>query len=531
MMDEYTRFLRASVAAGRMRRREFLGRSAAAGLGAAMAGPIFATAAAAQEPRRGGHLILGLNGGATSESLDPATATASVIFTVNQTWGDTLIESNPQDGTAMPNLLESWEPSPDAAEWTFKVRKDVRFHDGTEFTVDDAVETLKRHTDADSQSGALGLLESITGIENRNGDLVITLDGGNADLPLILTDYHLIVQPNGGRDDPNAAIGTGPYKLDNFEPGVRITFTRNEDDWRDDRGHVDSAEILVINDDTARVASLSSGRVNLINTVDPKTVALLERGPDIQILTTPGKGYYSFLMMCDAAPFEGNNDLRMALKLAIDREAMLERIVGGYGTIGNDFPVNEAYALFPEGIEQRSYDPEKAADYYKKSGHEGPITLRTSDVAFPGAVDAAVLFKENAAAAGIELDVVREPADGYWSNVWNVQPFCASYWGGRPTQDSRYSTSFLSTAEWNDTNFFRDDFDSMLLEARAELDTEKRENQYRDMALMVRDEGGLILPVFNDFINAATMNVMNYVDDIGNDLSNGRVVSRVWLDG
>ncbi|MCY1244876.1 hypothetical protein D9M72_579760 [compost metagenome] len=111
-----------------------------------------------------------------------------------------------------------------------------------------------------------------------------------------------------------------------------------------------------------------------------------------------------------------------------------------------------------------------------------------------------------------------------------MQPFCASYWGGRPTQDSRYSTSYLSTAEWNDTRFKREDFDKLLLQARSELDDAKRKEKYHSMAMTVRDEGGLILPVFNDYVNAASASLKGFVDDIGNDLSNGYVASRVWFD-
>ena len=66
-----------------------------------------------------------------------------------------------------------------------------------------------------------------------------------------------------------------------------------------------------------------------------------------------------------------------------------------------------------------------------------------------------MLYQESAKTAGINIEVKREPDDGYWTNVWNVQPFSASYWGGRPTQDLRYTTSFVSTAEWNDTRFKR----------------------------------------------------------------------------
>ncbi|CCV09628.1 ABC transporter, periplasmic binding-protein [Mesorhizobium metallidurans STM 2683] len=507
-------------------RRGFLQGSALLGLTAATG--TLVSPAMAETPVRGGTLRMGLEGGASADTLDPALASASVPFVIGHCWGDTLIESDPKTGAPLPSLAESWSPSPDAKVWTFKIRKDVKFHDGKPLKVADVVATLQRHAGAQSQSGALGLLTGISKIEEKAGELVITLEEGNADMPLVLTDYHLQIQPNGGNDNPNAAIGTGPYKLLKFEPGVRATFERNKDDWRQDRGYVDSVEITVMNDPTARIAALQSGQVDFISMLAPKVLPLLKRVPTVEILRTSGKGFYAFLMHCDTAPFD-NNDLRMALKLAIDREAILKTVVGGYGTIGNDFPVNANYALAPTDIEQRAYDPEKAKFHYKKSGHDGPILLRTSDAAFSGAVDAAQLFQISAAKAGIKLDVKREPADGYWAEVWNNKPFCATFWGGRPTQDARYSTSYVSTAEWNDTRFKRPDFDKLVIEARGELDEAKRRALYRQIALMVRDEGGLILPVFNDYLNASSKKLKGYVNDIGNDLSNGRVASRVWL--
>ena len=509
-------------------RRGFLQGSALLGI-SATTGAFVAAPVRAQTPVRGGTLRMGLQGGASADTLDPALASASVLFVMAHCWGDTLIESHPETGEALPSLAESWSPSADAKEWTFKIRKGVSFHDGKPMTVADAVATLRRHADEGSKSGALGLLSGITQIEDRGGDLVITLAEGNADLPLVLTDYHLQIQPEGGVANPTAAVGTGPYKLVSFEPGIRATFERNTNDWRDDRGFVDSVEITVMNDSTARISALSAGQVDFINTIEPKVVPMLSRGPNVEILQSSGKGFYSFLMHCDTAPFD-NNDLRLALKYAIDREAILKQVVGGYGTIGNDYPVNANYALAPTDIEQRPYDPDKAAFHFKKSGHDGPILLRTSEAAFPGAVDAAQLFQQSASKAGIQIDVRREPSDGYWSEVWNVQPFCASYWGGRPTQDSRYTTSYVSNAEWNDTRFKRPDFDEMAAKARSELDETKRRALYRDMAVMIRDEGGLILPVFNDYVNAASKKLKGFVHDIGNDISNGRIASRVWLE-
>ncbi|OBZ93079.1 peptide ABC transporter substrate-binding protein [Pararhizobium polonicum] len=528
-MRDFTKGQDSLIAGSEVNRRTFLGGTVALGLAAGFSGTLIAGKARAEDPKRGGHLKLGLKGGATTDSLDPATYSGSVLFTIGHLWGDTLVESDPKTGAALPSLAESWTPSPDASVWTFKLRSGVTFHDGSPLTMADVIATLKRHSDESSKSGALGLMRSIKTIEDKAGELVLTLTEGNADLPLILTDYHLIIQPGGGVGNPTSTIGTGPYKLASYEAGLRSTFEKNTADWRSDRGFVDSVEIIVMNDNTARVAALVSGQVHFINNIDPKTVPMLKRAPKVEILKTAGKGFYSFLMHCDTAPFD-NNDLRLALKYAIDRQAILDRILGGFGKIGNDYPVNENYALAPEGIEQRAYDPDKAAFHYKKSGHDRPIPLRTSDAAFAGAVDAAVLFQESAKKAGIQIEVQREPEDGYWTNVWNVQPFCASYWGGRPTQDSRYSTSYLSTAEWNDTRFKRADFDKLLLLARSELDETKRKDLYRTMALTVRDEGGLILPVFNDYVNAASASLKGFVDDIGNDLSNGYVASRVWFD-
>src|SRR6187402_3588892 len=203
-MSDYTKFLGGKVTSGGMNRREFMGRAMAAGITLAAADALFATSAMAQTPKKGGHLKLGLEGGASTDSIDPASATSQVMFVAVRTWGDTLVETHPQTRKPLPALAESWTSSPDAKIWTFKIRKGVQFHDGSAMTIDDVVATLHRHSDEKSKSGALGMMKSLTKIENQNGDLVITLDEGNADMPALLTDYHLVIQPNGGADNPTA---------------------------------------------------------------------------------------------------------------------------------------------------------------------------------------------------------------------------------------------------------------------------------------------------------------------------------------
>ena len=93
-----------------------------------------------------------------------------------------------------------------------------------------------------------------------------------------------------------------------------------------------------------------------------------------------------------------------------------------------------------------------------------------------------------------------------------------------------YSTAYLSSADWNDTRFKRPDFDKMVLAARAELDEAKRKKIYHDMAVMVRDEGGLILPMFNQFIDATGPKVAGWVEDPHQELCNGYALAKCWLE-
>lgn len=526
-MSKELEFLSRNVILGRMGRRDFLGRAAALGVSATFANTLLTGAARAQEPVRGGTLKAGMQGGASTDSLDPATWQSQVPYFFGRQWGEQLVQLQ-ADGTLSPALAEEWQSTPDAKEWTFRIRKGVQFHNGKEMTPDDVLATLERHSDENAKSGALGIMRGIDQMRADGDTVVITLSEPNADLPYLLDDYHLMIQPNGGKDDPTAGIGTGPYRVAVNEPGVRHVGEKYENYWRDDRGFADQIEIIVINDATARMAALQSGQVHMMNRVEPKIVELVKRLPGVTVQNVAGRGHYVFIMHCNTAPFD-NNDLRLALKYALNREEMVQKILMGYGTVGNDTPINKAYPLFTE-MEQRTYDPDKAAHHFKQSGHEGPVLLRTSDVAFPGAVDAAQLYQQSAAQAGITLDIRREPGDGYWSEVWNVQPFSASYWGGRPTQDQMYSTAYYSGADWNDTRFFRDDFDQMLITARGELDEAKRRQIYADMGQMVRDEGGVITPMFNDWVEATGPQVGGWYADGNQEMMGGNALSKCWLN-
>jgi peptide/nickel transport system substrate-binding protein len=511
---------------GQLSRRAFMERAMAFGIGIPLATTLLAEAALAA-PKKGGHLAMALQGGATTDSLDPTTYQSQVPAEVGFLFGSCLVEMTPA-GEPSSELAESWEASDNAKKWVFKLRKGVQFHNGKEMTAADVVFSLNRHRGPDSKSGAAGQMKIISDIKaTDNHEITVTLSDGTADLPYMMSDYHLLIQPEGDKGD--SGIGTGGYVIKTFDPGVRIVAERNPNYFKSDRAAwADTVEFLVVNDSTARISAFQSGKVQLINRVEPKIVGMLKHAPGLKVVNTPGRGQYLFLMRCDKPPYD-NADLRLALKYATDREQILKQCLLGYGSIGNDQPINAAYPFFAADIPQYHLDLDKAKFHAKKSGFDGTIVLDTADVAFTGAVDAATLLQASAAKAGIKIEVKRDPGDGYWDNIWNKAPFSASYWGGRPTPDQMLSIAYLSDAPWNDTAWHRPAFDKIVAEARSELDTAKRKALYREAQLMIHDDGGSLIPMFNDFLDGVSDKVGGFVKDPYGEMSGLRAAERCYF--
>lgn len=495
---------------------------------AAMLSTLAGPAAFAATPSRGGHVRIGVRGGATSDSLDPQTFSDVFIRTMAYGYLNTLVGISAADELA-PELAESWEASDDATEWVFRLRDGVTFHNGKSFDADDAIASIRHHMGEDSKSGMKSQLAGITDMrKDGSHTLVFTLIAGNADFPFVLADYRMMMMPSvDGVADWRSGIGTGGYRLTSFDPGVEATLERYPDYWRSEVTKFDSAHVLRIPDVSARQNALMSGDVDVIDQVDLATIDLLKRRDDVSVLETKGALHYVYSMNTQSDPFT-SNDIRMALKYGVDREALLNTILRGYGSIGNDHPIAPTHQFLATDIEQTAYDPDKARHHLRKAGLETlDVDLSVSDFLYAGAVDGAVLFSENAKSAGINLTVNREPSDGYFSNVWMKKPFVASYWGARPTEDLILTAAYAADSNWNETRFQHERFNELLAAARAELDTERRREMYRDIQIILRDEGGTIVPLFasNVFAVSSKISTPDQMSGIW-ELDGGRLLER-----
>lgn len=531
-VDRYHQDLIARHAAGLISRRDLIRLAMTTGIGLSGA-TLLAGRAMAQTPQKGGFLRAGLGHGATTDTLDPGTLEAGFLIPLASAINGYLTGFDARSAVEA-GLAESWEATPDAKSWTFTLRRDATFHDGRPVTAEDVIASINYHRGEASTSAAKPLVAKVVDIRSPGAGVIeFELDSGNADFPAALADYHFAILPaDGDTIDWRSGVGSGPYVLENFEPGVSAELRRYDGFWSDAVGHLNEWRLLSLIDGNARTTALISGNVDVIDKVDPSTAALLGRNPAVAVHTVAGNQHYTFPMRTDVAPFE-DNTVRQAIKWAIDRESLVERVLFGYGSVGNDHPIGRGQQFYNDQMEQKAFDPDRARGLLRDAGLDGlNVQLHTSEGAFSGAIDAAVLIKDSCAQAGIDVEVVREPSDGYWSNVWRNKPWCASYFAGRPVEDLMLSLAYPTGVSWNESFWSNERFDTLLAEARAELDADRRREMYYELQDIVANQGGVAIPMFANYIFASRDNV-GHPETFGanQDMDGARFVERWWAAG
>jgi peptide/nickel transport system substrate-binding protein len=288
-------------------------------------------------------------------------------------------------------------------------------------------------------------------------------------------------------------------------------------------------ELRNIQDVAARTAALQSGEVDAVNRLDARTVNLLMKDSNLKVVRTKGTGNrFCFVTRVTDKPYD-NKDLRTALKYGIDREKIIESVYNGYAVPGNDHNLDALNPFYNTAMPQRKYDPDKAAFYFKKAGVSAPLELQTSEGAWGSAVDCASLYQQALKKAGINLDVKKVSADGYWDNVWLKVPFCAVYWGRRMSADQAFTQVFGDTSDWNDTNWKVPEFQQIIKDARVETDQAKRKELYWKAQEMIADDGGFICFAITDYLDGYSNKVRGNEPHARYDLNDNRIAEKGWF--
>jgi peptide/nickel transport system substrate-binding protein len=413
--------------------------------------------------------------------------------------------------------------------WTVKLRRDVRFHDGKPFTSADVIYSLTRHKKPETGSKALAVAMQFAEVKARGPhEVQIRLNTPNADLPVIFGTSHFLIVRDGTYDF-SIANGTGPYKCVEFLPGVRSIGLRNKDYWKPDQPYLDEIELFSIPDAAARVKALLSGDVDVINSVDPRAVPRIIDAAGFSVQESQSGGYTDLVMRGELGP-NHNPDFVLAMKYLLDREQIRKVAFRGFGTIANDQPLAPNHRYYFAGLPQRPFDPEKVKFHLQRSGLAGRTLPIVASTAANGSLEIAQLLQLSARKIGLKLDIKRVPADGYWSYHWMKHPLGFGNINPRPTADLMFSLFFKSDADWNESGWNNEQFDQLLIAARAETDESKRKQLYADMQVLIHELGGIGIPQFNSIIDAYNAKLKGYGANPLGGFMGFAFAEHVWLD-
>ena len=510
-------------------RREFMGWMMAAGATATAAGSVFTGArdAWAATPKRGGKLTFAIDVHGPEDTLDPALYLATIDYFRGRMFYGSLVRLK-DDLSWEPELAEMVDSNADATEWTFKLRKGVEFHNGKEMTADDVLYSMNRHLGADSVSSGATLVNMIESWEKVNEHEVrAKLGSPNADLPTALGTFQFKIIQDGWTDF-STTVGTGPYKVKEFKPGVRAIGVNFENYWGEG-GYLDELEHFAIGDPVARVNAFLSGDVDAISAIPPKSIPTIEAAEGKELWSVESGQFINIAARLDMAP-SNNPHLIKAMQYLMDRERVVRGVLKEQGSLGNDQPIGPVYFDHCAEIPQRELDPDKAKFHLEKSGiGSTPIEIPVAEVA-TGVVEQALILQREAKKIGLNVEVKKVVTDGYWSSVWMVAPFCVVRWNMRPTANMMLRLAYHSKAKWNESFWKNEQFDQMLDDVLSVTDPAVRKQMYCDMQTMVHETGGTILPAHLNYIDAAASYVKGLTYVPLNNFGGAECPPFLWRD-
>lgn len=524
-LSTYDRALAEKAVKSGHSRRDVLKLMAVTGVSMAVARNILSSAgtAMAATPKKGGSVRMASNLHGPDDQLDPILFTSSIDYVRGRATYNSLVQHS-DDLVPQPELAESFAPNADASEWTFKIQKGVTFHDGSPMNADDVVYSMQRHQGEDSKSTIKSVLASV-GEWKKVGshEVKAVMNTPNADLPTLLGLFQTKIVKNGTTGEGN---GTGPYTLESFEPGVKSLHKRNENYWREG-GNLDGFEITAITDPGARVNALISGDIQMATVIDPKAFRQIEAAPDVTLLSTPAALQLGICCLKNAAPGD-NNDFVKGLQYIQDRERIVNKVLKGKGSVGNDTPIMSAHGPdFCSELPQRAFDPDKAKFHFDKSGvssaelYVAPVTS--------GIEDATLLAQANCAKIGFDLQIKKVPTDGYWGAVWMKQPLNVVTWNMRPTANSQMAIQFGPGAAWNDTYWHNDRMGELLKMSLSEIDPARRHDMYCEMQTLIHEGSGMVIPAFSNINDGIANNIMGMPKVPLGQLGALEWPERIWL--
>lgn len=423
-----------------------------------------------------------------------------------------------ENGAVLPRLATSWTSSEHATRWRFELRTDAIFTDGRPVRAADVLYSLRRTAAKSAANGMrLGVVDITKSTMDGEHAIVLVTTRPDAELPRTLAGVTFVVPD--GTENFDRPVGSGPFRLSTAD-SQSVALVRN-DQWWGPRPYLDGLEIRGFADPQALSAAVMSGAIDVAANVNPAVAKAAERTGGLSVSSRPAATAYPLLMRLDKAPFD-RTEVRQAVKVAVDRKALVDTVLLGYGAVGNDAPA-PADPSYPAEPAPPVRDTARARALLAAAGHPDgfPVVLHTT-TAYPGMVSTATVLADQLREVGIVAEVRQHPPETYWTRVYTVEPLCLGYYTDVPFAVWVRQTA-LSVSSYNETGWKDPAFDRDFAAAMATEDEPSRTASLRKLQERMAAEGGWLVWGAGARLDVAGPSVRG--------LPTGTGFARAFLDG
>lgn len=510
-----------SFAKGKISRRHFIQRGTVLGLSLASISAIVAACGGSDSGDGGGGAAVETAEGAISEAttaaavaggsmnwgmaipgsegVNPITMIDLVTYNVCAQVFEYLVRSA-ADLSLQPQLATEWSANADATEWTFKLREGVTFSDGTPLTAAAVVATMENLIEA-GNSALSGVLEKGGTAAPDDTTVVFTLAAPNGLFPYLVSSDNTqsLITPEGWTVEDNLApgvVGTGPWVLETLDVKKNATYKRNES-WWGGSTPLDTIEFTFIEDPQAQIAAMSAGEIDGIPQFPYDIGEVLFNDSNVNIVELKSATHRQVWFRCDTGQF-ADKRVRQAVALTFDREKMVEKLLGGRGTVANDQVIFDLYPYHSGTVAQRTKDIEAAKALLAEAGAEG-LSAEFNFIKGQEMPGLAQLIQEGCAEAGMDIKLVGADYGTFYGKYWcpaePADPPCSGAsefgivdYGHRGTPNVYLNAALATGGVWNSSQYANDDFMAGFAEFQSAADVDSQTAAAAKLEANLNDE-------------------------------------------